>query len=33
MSSAGSGPFQEGERVQLSDPKGRLHTEIGRAHV
>lgn len=22
----GSGPFQEGERVQLSDPKGRLHT-------
>ena len=27
MSSApGSGPFQAGERVQLSDPKGRLHT-------
>jgi tRNA (adenine57-N1/adenine58-N1)-methyltransferase catalytic subunit len=23
---AGSGPFQEGERVQLTDPKGRLHT-------
>jgi tRNA (adenine57-N1/adenine58-N1)-methyltransferase catalytic subunit len=22
----GSGPFQAGERVQLSDPKGRLHT-------
>jgi tRNA (adenine57-N1/adenine58-N1)-methyltransferase len=22
----GSGPFQEGERVQLTDPKGRLHT-------
>src|SRR3954465_12127211 len=22
----GSGPFQVGERVQLSDPKGRLHT-------
>ncbi len=22
----GSGPFQPGERVQLSDPKGRLHT-------
>lgn len=22
----GSGPFQIGERVQLSDPKGRLHT-------
>jgi tRNA (adenine57-N1/adenine58-N1)-methyltransferase catalytic subunit len=22
----GSGPFTEGERVQLSDPKGRLHT-------
>ena len=22
----GSGPFLEGERVQLSDPKGRLHT-------
>ncbi|MDT4942433.1 MAG: tRNA (adenine57-N1/adenine58-N1)-methyltransferase catalytic subunit [Pseudonocardiales bacterium] len=22
----GSGPFEEGERVQLSDPKGRLHT-------
>ena len=22
----GSGPFQTGERVQLSDPKGRLHT-------
>ena len=20
------GPFQEGERVQLTDPKGRLHT-------
>jgi tRNA (adenine57-N1/adenine58-N1)-methyltransferase len=26
VSSAGSGPFREGERVQLSDPKGRLHT-------
>ena len=26
MSAAGSGPFREGERVQLSDPKGRLHT-------
>jgi tRNA (adenine57-N1/adenine58-N1)-methyltransferase len=26
VSIAGSGPFQEGERVQLSDPKGRLHT-------
>ena len=24
--SPGSGPFEEGERVQLSDPKGRLHT-------
>ncbi len=24
--SPGSGPFREGERVQLSDPKGRLHT-------
>jgi tRNA (adenine57-N1/adenine58-N1)-methyltransferase catalytic subunit len=24
--SPGSGPFQAGERVQLSDPKGRLHT-------
>ena len=23
---AGSGPFREGERVQLTDPKGRLHT-------
>jgi tRNA (adenine57-N1/adenine58-N1)-methyltransferase len=22
----GGGPFEEGERVQLSDPKGRLHT-------
>ena len=22
----GSGPFRAGERVQLSDPKGRLHT-------
>jgi tRNA (adenine57-N1/adenine58-N1)-methyltransferase len=22
----GSGPFEQGERVQLSDPKGRLHT-------
>src|SRR6476660_2786811 len=22
----GSGPFRTGERVQLSDPKGRLHT-------
>jgi tRNA (adenine57-N1/adenine58-N1)-methyltransferase len=22
----GSGPFQKGERVQLTDPKGRLHT-------
>src|SRR3978361_1667441 len=22
----GSGPFEAGERVQLSDPKGRLHT-------
>jgi tRNA (adenine57-N1/adenine58-N1)-methyltransferase len=22
----GSGPFREGERVQLTDPKGRLHT-------
>jgi tRNA (adenine57-N1/adenine58-N1)-methyltransferase len=26
MSGAGSGPFRAGERVQLSDPKGRLHT-------
>lgn len=27
MSAApGSGPFQPGERVQLTDPKGRLHT-------
>ncbi|WP_375475749.1 tRNA (adenine-N1)-methyltransferase [uncultured Jatrophihabitans sp.] len=25
-SAPGSGPFAEGERVQLSDPKGRLHT-------
>lgn len=24
--SAGSGPFRVGERVQLTDPKGRLHT-------
>ena len=23
---AGSGPLRAGERVQLSDPKGRLHT-------
>ena len=23
---AGTGPFQAGERVQLTDPKGRLHT-------
>jgi tRNA (adenine57-N1/adenine58-N1)-methyltransferase len=22
----GSGPFREGERIQLTDPKGRLHT-------
>ncbi len=26
MSAPGSGPFRVGERVQLSDPKGRLHT-------
>jgi tRNA (adenine57-N1/adenine58-N1)-methyltransferase catalytic subunit len=26
MGSPGSGPFRAGERVQLSDPKGRLHT-------
>jgi tRNA (adenine57-N1/adenine58-N1)-methyltransferase len=26
MSSPGSGPFSAGERVQLTDPKGRLHT-------
>jgi tRNA (adenine57-N1/adenine58-N1)-methyltransferase len=26
MTAPGSGPFQAGERVQLSDPKGRLHT-------
>jgi len=26
MTAPGSGPFQQGERVQLSDPKGRLHT-------
>ncbi len=26
MSRAGSGPFRVGERVQLSDPKGRLYT-------
>jgi tRNA (adenine57-N1/adenine58-N1)-methyltransferase len=26
MSAPGSGPFQVGERVQLTDPKGRLHT-------
>lgn len=26
MSAPGSGPFRTGERVQLSDPKGRLHT-------
>ncbi|MEP7180391.1 MAG: SAM-dependent methyltransferase, partial [Pseudonocardiales bacterium] len=26
MSDPGSGPFQAGERVQLTDPKGRLHT-------
>lgn len=26
MKTPGSGPFQAGERVQLSDPKGRLHT-------
>ena len=24
----GSGPFRTGERVQLTDPKGRLHTVI-----
>src|SRR6476619_7176119 len=24
----GSGPFRAGERVQLSDPKGRLHTVV-----
>jgi tRNA (adenine57-N1/adenine58-N1)-methyltransferase len=26
MTAPGSGPFQTGERVQLTDPKGRLHT-------
>jgi tRNA (adenine57-N1/adenine58-N1)-methyltransferase len=26
MSVAGSGPFREGERIQLTDPKGRMHT-------
>ena len=26
MTAPGSGPFREGERVQLTDPKGRLHT-------
>ncbi|MGI8760264.1 MAG: tRNA (adenine-N1)-methyltransferase [Jatrophihabitantaceae bacterium] len=26
MNRPGSGPFREGERVQLTDPKGRLHT-------
>lgn len=26
MSAPGAGPFRAGERVQLSDPKGRLHT-------
>jgi tRNA (adenine57-N1/adenine58-N1)-methyltransferase catalytic subunit len=26
VSNPGSGPFHEGERVQLTDPKGRLHT-------
>ena len=26
MSAPGSGPFTAGERVQLTDPKGRLHT-------
>ncbi|PZS17382.1 MAG: SAM-dependent methyltransferase [Pseudonocardiales bacterium] len=26
MNAPGSGPFRAGERVQLSDPKGRLHT-------
>ncbi|MDT4937441.1 MAG: tRNA (adenine57-N1/adenine58-N1)-methyltransferase catalytic subunit [Pseudonocardiales bacterium] len=26
MNPPGSGPFRVGERVQLSDPKGRLHT-------
>jgi tRNA (adenine57-N1/adenine58-N1)-methyltransferase len=26
VSAPGSGPFQAGERVQLTDPKGRLHT-------
>ena len=26
MNAPGSGPFREGERVQLTDPKGRLHT-------
>jgi tRNA (adenine57-N1/adenine58-N1)-methyltransferase len=26
VSDAGSGPFRLGERVQLTDPKGRLHT-------
>jgi tRNA (adenine57-N1/adenine58-N1)-methyltransferase len=33
MTAPGSGPFQAGERVQLSDPKGRLHTvtlEVGK---
>ncbi|MCU1658572.1 MAG: SAM-dependent methyltransferase [Pseudonocardiales bacterium] len=28
MSAPGSGPFREGERVQLTDPKGRLHTVL-----
>lgn len=26
MNAPGSGPFRAGERVQLTDPKGRLHT-------
>ena len=26
MTAPGTGPFREGERVQLTDPKGRLHT-------
>ncbi|HZE38288.1 MAG TPA: tRNA (adenine-N1)-methyltransferase [Stackebrandtia sp.] len=28
MAAARSGPFQEGDRVQLTDPKGRMHTVV-----
>jgi tRNA (adenine57-N1/adenine58-N1)-methyltransferase len=28
MTAARSGPFREGDRVQLTDPKGRMHTVV-----